>query len=279
MEKNVVRTYVVTGASSGIGRATKELLEARGNRVIGVDIAGSDINIDLSTVDGRSDLPDLVASASGGRIDAVLAIAGVSAVSSLTVKVNFFGAQATLELLRPLLAAAEHPRAALVASFSTLQEVDPQLVASLRAGDESKSIARADELAQSDGGHLIYASTKRAIAEWMRTSAISDEWAGAGIPLNGVGPGVIVTPMTAPYLATPEGRAALLAGVPMPLHGPAEPVAVARLLAWLTGEENSHVTGQLIFLDGGGDVVVRGAEVFGGATTKQMQLTSDGGRS
>ncbi|SLK16309.1 SDR family oxidoreductase, partial [Arthrobacter sp. P2b] len=103
-------------------------------------------------------------------------------------------------------------------------------------------------------------------------------WAGAGIPLNGVAPGVIVTPMTAPYLATEEGRAGLLAGVPIRLHGPAEPVDVARLLAWLTGEENTHITGQLVFIDGGAEAVVRGPEVFGGATTTRVHLTGAQGR-
>ncbi|SLK14340.1 hypothetical protein SAMN06272721_12063, partial [Arthrobacter sp. P2b] len=39
----MARTYVITGAASGIGLATKEVLEQRGDRVIGVDLAGSDI--------------------------------------------------------------------------------------------------------------------------------------------------------------------------------------------------------------------------------------------
>jgi NAD(P)-dependent dehydrogenase (short-subunit alcohol dehydrogenase family) len=273
----VARTYVVTGAASGIGLATKEVLEQRGDRVIGVDLAGSDIDADLSTAQGRAALPGLIRQAAGDHVDGVLAVAGVSAVSSLAVRVNFFGARETLELLRPQLAASDAPRAAVVASFATLHENDLELVAALRAGDEERASEIADRLAASGAGHLIYPSTKRAIAEWMREAAISPEWAGAGIPLNGVAPGVIVTPMTAPYLATEEGRASLLAGVPIRLHGPAEPVDVARLLAWLTGEENTHITGQLVFIDGGAEAVVRGPEVFGGATTTRVELTGGTG--
>ncbi|WP_104182145.1 SDR family oxidoreductase [Arthrobacter sp. B0490] len=270
----MTRTYVITGAASGIGLATKELLEERGHRVIGVDLRGSDIDADLSSVEARKSLPGLVEEAAGGSIDAVLAIAGVAVESALTVRVNYFGAVEVLELLRPLLAASEAPRAALIASFSTLQENDPELVSAMRLGDEARSAELADALAAAGKGHLIYASTKRAIAEWMREQSISPEWADAGIPLNGVAPGVIVTPMTAPYLATPEGRASLLSGVPIRLNGPADPIDVARLLAWLTGAENAHVTGQLIFLDGGAEVVVRGPEVFGGAKTERVVLKS-----
>jgi NAD(P)-dependent dehydrogenase (short-subunit alcohol dehydrogenase family) len=55
------RTYVITGASSGIGLVTSTLLKTKGNKVIGVDIKGSDVNFDLSDsgqtiyIDGGSD--------------------------------------------------------------------------------------------------------------------------------------------------------------------------------------------------------------------------------
>lgn len=88
--------------------------------------------------------------------------------------------------------------------------------------------------------------------------AAGPEWAGAGIPLNVVAPGIIATPMTADLIATEQGREALLRMVPMPLNGVAEPVVVARLLAWLGSEENTHLCGQVIYVDGGSDVVLRG---------------------
>lgn len=133
----------------------------------------------------------------------------------------------------------------------------------LHAGDESAAVARADELVEQELGHLIYASTKRAISEWVRIQSITPEWAGAGIPLNAVGPGVIVTPMTAQYLETEEGRNYLAQVVPMPLNGPADPIVVARLLAWITSEENTHLAGQTVYVDGGADVAIRGPHVFG----------------
>ena len=64
--------------------------------------------------------------------------------------------------------------------------------------------------------------------------------------------------MTAPVLATAEGRAMLDAGAPSPLNGPAAPPeAPAALLAWLASAENTHVTGQVIFIDGGAENIHR----------------------
>lgn len=258
----MTRTYAVTGAASGIGQTTANLLREQGHTVVGIDLRDADVIADLSDPASRATLADQVAEAGGAVLDGVLAVAGVSALNALTVKVNFFGAQATLANLRPLLAKSAAPRAAVVASFSTLQDVDAELVALMTAGDEAGAVAYADGLDEL-GVQKIYASTKRAIVEWIRTVSITPEWAGAGIPINAVGPGVILTPMMEPFLATEEGRTFISQMVPMPLHGPMDAVVIARTLAWLTSEENSHMTGQAIFVDGGADVSLRGPRIFG----------------
>jgi NAD(P)-dependent dehydrogenase (short-subunit alcohol dehydrogenase family) len=73
------RTMVVTGAASGIGKTTAELLRINGDTVIGVDLAGSDISVDLTTAEGRAALVEEVSRISGGTIDGILAIAGLAA--------------------------------------------------------------------------------------------------------------------------------------------------------------------------------------------------------
>src|SRR5260370_19167743 len=100
---NNFRTYVLTGSASGIGRATKDLLEAQGHRVIGVDLHNSDLIADLETPSGRKSMIDHVTQKSGGAIDAVLAVAGVDMAGPPTLAVNYFGPIATLQGLRPLL--------------------------------------------------------------------------------------------------------------------------------------------------------------------------------
>jgi len=60
------------------------------------------------------------------------------------------------------------------------------------------------------------------------------------------------------------GSVVLLLGgrVPMPLNYYLEPENAAHLLIWLTSEENTHVTGQTIYIDGGSDAALRGDNVW-----------------
>jgi len=196
-----------------------------------------------------------VTSTSDGRIDAIYAIAGLAIDKAITVKVNFFGMTGTLTGLRPLLLGSDAPRAVGISSMASLFPFDEELVAAMAAGDEAAAVARAEAI---EGQGLIYGSTKRAFAQWIRRSAPTPEWAGASIPLNAVAPGVIRTAMTADMLTTAQDETNLLTRVPMPLNGVAEPGVVARLLVWLNSTENTHLCGQVVFVDGGSDVVIRG---------------------
>jgi len=253
-----MRTVVVTGSASGIGKALEELLESRGDRVIGVDLRDADVTVDLTTAEGRTTLVEKVRELSGGTVDAVVANAGLATPTPATVGVNYFGAVATLEGLRPLLAGSSAPRAALTASMASLMPTDQALVDAMLAGDEAAALARAEQIADTEDAQKIYASTKVAICRWLRRNAPTPEWAGAGIPLNAIAPGVVVTPMTADLMATDEQRESLAGMVPMPLNGFMEASAPAELLAWLVSPVNTHLCGQVVFIDGGSDVVIRG---------------------
>jgi NAD(P)-dependent dehydrogenase (short-subunit alcohol dehydrogenase family) len=63
-------------------------------------------------------------------------------------------------------------------------------------------------------------------------------------------------------IATKEARAAIDVMVPMPLNHYLKPIQVAYLLIWLTSMENSHTTGQTIYIDGGSDAALRGDNVW-----------------
>lgn len=259
----MARTYVITGSASGIGRATRDLLVSHGHRVIGADVADADVVADLATVDGRAHLVDEVTAISGGTVDAVLAVAGLSSPTVATAAVNYFGAVATLEGLRPLLAGSSAPRALAVSSMAALFPADEELLGAFAAGDEPGALARAEALAADpQTGGLIYGTSKQALSRWVRRAAPTPEWAGAGIALNAVAPGVVRTPMTAAYTATEEGRRQLAEMVPMPLNGFFEPEDAAELLVWLTSEANAHLCGQIIYIDGGSDAVMRGDSVW-----------------
>src|SRR5215813_5074593 len=114
------RIYVVTGAASGIGAATARYLRERGGRVISCDLHDADVVADLTTSEGRGALVEGVTRLSGGGIDAIVANAG-GGPPETSIALNFFGAVATLEGLRPLLSGGPAPRAVAVSSIGSLR--------------------------------------------------------------------------------------------------------------------------------------------------------------
>lgn len=247
----MVRTVAVSGAASGIGMALAELLRDQGDEVIGIDLRGVEVSADLSADDGRSSAVAKVLELSGGRLDAVVACAGVSGVDPRLVAVNYFGAVRLVADLRSALAASEQPRAAAVTSVSATHPVDQAIVDSCLADDEQGALAAAQRAVADGRGGQLYPSSKSALAKWVRRTSVAPDWADAGIPLNAVAPGVVLTPMTDALLADEKMREVTEQAVPMPLNGPCGPEVVARALGWLISEGNTHITGQVLFVDGG----------------------------
>ncbi len=248
------RTILVTGAARGIGEATLARLKTEGHRAIGLDLDGADIAADLSTVEGRAAAIGAAQALSGGTLHAVIACAGlVGAETAAMVAVNYFGTVALLEGLLPLLSRAEQPRAVAVSSSSIILGHDEALVEACLAGDEqgAKALASATP-------NVVYASTKVALSRWVRRTAILPEWAGAGVLLNAVAPGTVLTRITRPILATQEGRAMLAEATPIAVPAYAEPEDVAPLLTFLASADCRYIVGQTIFIDGGKDAIRRG---------------------
>jgi NAD(P)-dependent dehydrogenase (short-subunit alcohol dehydrogenase family) len=186
--------------------------------------------------------------------------------------VNYFGAIATLEGLRPLLLQSASPRAVVVASSSVVHPVDDEIVDACLAGSEDRAAA-----APAASTPIVYASSKRALARWVRRNAPNETWAGAGIPLNAIAPGTVVTPLTAPLLADARAAAYVDRTVPMPLAGHATPEEIAPLLDWLSSPENTQVTGQVIFIDGGADAVLGSDDHWRSAEIPEFDIELSGG--
>lgn len=198
-----------------------------------------------------------VAARAEGRLDAVIACAGVrwdfgdgsgGSDASTIVRVNYFGAVVPLLALRPLLARSPHPRAVLMSSTVAFESQHPEVVDACLSGDEERAIS----LCGGDG-EAAYAGTKMAIARWARREAPTPDWAGAGIAVNVVAPALVATPM-APAL-TDELLAEQL--VTNPFGGVGKAEDIASLLAWLTSQDNGFVSGQVVLADGAGDALAR----------------------
>jgi len=255
------RTYVVTGAASGIGAATALSLRDQGARVIGADLRNADVIADLATPDGRSALVEGVTRLSGGWIDGIVANAGGGPAETM-LALNFFGAVATLEGLRPLLAASAAPRAVCVSSVSSLGAPNRAIVEACLALDERTAIAAGRCALEAPGEQALdlYGSAKHALNRWCRRVAVQPAWAGAGIPLNVVAPGVIDTPAAAWITTNPAAQAEMAQRTPMPTARPGRPEQIAAVLAWCVGPENALMTGQVLFVDGGLECRARGEQ-------------------
>ena len=143
------RTFVITGAASGIGRVTADILKAQGNKVIGVDLKGSDVNFDLSESAGRKGAAAAAIEQAGGAVDAVIACAGLAHPIAKTVSVNYFGVTEFLDAIQPALTKSQSPRVAVTSSMASLMPSDAELVAAMTKDDEAAALSRAEALGQS----------------------------------------------------------------------------------------------------------------------------------
>lgn len=252
------RILVVTGAGSGIGCATAKHLTDAGHRVIGVDLREAEVIADLSTPAGREAMALHVADLAPDGIDGIVAAAGVATPLPVRtmVAVNYFGAIATLECLRPLLLKSSAPCAVVVTSSAALMEVDASLVEALLEGDEPSALDLASAMDAKGNG---YASTKYALSRWLRAAAIGPDWAGSGILLNAVAPGAVRTAMTDAFFATEEGRAMMAQATPIALpsriHGEAD--ELAEVIAFLAMLRGRYLLGQIVYVDGGTEAIFR----------------------
>jgi NAD(P)-dependent dehydrogenase (short-subunit alcohol dehydrogenase family) len=221
-----------------------------------VDKDESDVVADLATAAGRGEAIAQATERCGGTLSGIVTCAGLAGMpdraGSLLAAVNYFGTVDLLEGLRPLLG----PGGAAVAISSNSTTVQPavpaDLVDALLRHDEELS----KEIADTRDSLVAYPATKLAVAYWVRRHATGPDWAGSGIRLNAIAPGMIDTPMVAGMRADPEAGP-LLDMLPIPVGRTGRPEEIAALVDLLLGPDGAFFCGSVLFCDGGSDALLR----------------------
>lgn len=246
-------TTAITGCTSGIGAALRARLEAAGDRVVGVDVRGAEIEADLGTPAGRHAAVAGVRAFASQGLDRLVLCAGLgSHVEDLAAipSVNYFGAVEVLEGLRDAMAGRPGAAALVISSNSARFgpfDDHPFVLACLEHDEE-----RARELASKENGFLAYGGSKHALARAVRRRA--REWGAAGIRLNAIAPGATETPMLQATREHPVfGRG--FAALELPLGRVGTPDEIAGVMEFMLGPQAGYVHGAIWFVDGGNEAV------------------------
>ncbi|MFE1396988.1 SDR family oxidoreductase [Nocardiopsis dassonvillei] len=261
-------THVVTGSASGMGAASAAVLAEAGHTVIGVDLRDAEVVADLGTVEGRRGAVEEILAISGGTLDGVAAVAGVGpnmADAAAVVSINYFGPVALLEGLRPALARSGSGRAVVIGSNSstTVPMIDDGLVDLALAGDEETARERAraaqsalpPKVAEHAPSICAYATSKFALARWVRRTAVTPEWARRGLVLNAVAPGAVLTPLMLGSTGQEPDPEAFATPLPLGVFG--RPEDIAFWVHQFLKPEARFTTGAVLYVDGGTDAAMR----------------------
>lgn len=239
-----------------MGFAARQLLEASGVRVIGVSNTGdAEIIADLSTEVGVDQAIQEIQRLTGGRVDGVFANAGVDGEdAALVFGLNYFGVIRLLEGLHPMLTHSGDGRVVINASNSVVitPGIPQEVVDALLADDRDRALSLI-----SKQPHSTYQVSKSAITRWARLNATSSHWAGSGISMNILAPGVVMTALIAEDMKNPR-KAAAINALPKPLGKVAQPENIAPLVKFLMLEDSTFILGQVLIIDGGTEAVFRG---------------------
>jgi NAD(P)-dependent dehydrogenase (short-subunit alcohol dehydrogenase family) len=244
MDKPVV---LVTGALTGIGRATAVAFARKGAKLVVAgrrDEAGEALADELRSLGSEADFIH----ADVRKEDEVRALVDetVARFGRLDVAVNNAGTEGQVGPI------TDQTAETYAATFDTnVLGVILSMKHEVRAmqGQGSGSIVNISSTYGHEGapGASVYVGSKHAVEGITKSVAL--EIAESGIRVNGVAPGPTDTGMLTRFTGTPENKAALVTGVPMGRLGLTEELADG--VVFISSDEASYITGHILNIDGG----------------------------
>lgn len=240
------RVVAITGAASGMGAACAQVFSDRGATVAIIDLnaegaastaAGvessstwigdvTDTTFVQSTIDGIIEIH--------GRLDVLVNAAGIIHRADVLGtsdedwdRVMGVNAKALFKMCRAAIPHMTQRQSGAIVNFGSI----------------SGSVAAP--------GGTVYCASKGAVHQL--TLAMALDHVGDGIRVNAVAPGEVNTPMLASGRETPPTAADLqaLADSSIPMKRLADPLEIARVVAFLASDDASYITGEIVHVDAG----------------------------
>ncbi|POH63717.1 MULTISPECIES: SDR family NAD(P)-dependent oxidoreductase [Cryobacterium] len=239
------KTVIVTGAGSGIGRATAARVAREGGRVIAVDISGERLDDFVAELAGADIVPVVanitddtaiaaIVEAAGGQIDALANVAGImddmtpvhevtDAVWQRVFAINVDGSMKLMRAVVPGMLERQYGSIVNVASEAALR---------------------------GSAAGVAYTASKHAVVGLTKSSAYM--YGPSGIRVNAVAPGPVITNIEAKF-ASELGAQRVRAGMAV-LTDAVEADALAASITFLLSDDGVNVNGQVLASDGGWSV-------------------------
>ncbi len=243
------RVAIVTGASSGIGRATAQAFgrQHAGVVAVGRDTAAlSQVAADIHDGGGRCEV--VTTDVTSDAAAAAIVRAAIGAFGAIDVLVNAAGIigsgsiEATGDAMWDTMFAIN-----VRAPFRLMREAAPHLVARRGAVVNVSSVTGL----RAFPGLAAYCASKSAVDQLTRCAAL--DLASKGVRVNAVNPGVVVTNLHRRSGMAEDQYAKFLerSKETHPLGRAGQPEDIAQLILFLASERSGWITGETIAIDGG----------------------------